>query len=527
MDARNKLIFATLCTMSLFAILIFGQYWFQLGHVAHNFGGWWHILDFILFAVVTYVVWLPIFMKIGLWAITSHIKPVEHTMSAQGMKVALITTFVPASESVTLLHKTLPAMQAVDYPHDTWLLDEGNDPEVKAICEQYGVHHFSRFGADHYNTEDGKFARKTKGGNHNSWYDTIGNSYDIVAQMDTDFVPSRHFLTKTLGYFKDPHVAFVGTPQIYGNTDESLIALGAAQQTYSFYGPLLRGMAGMETTMLIGANHVVRVAALKDVDHYSAHITEDLLTGMKIHANGWKSVYVPEALAIGEGPVTWKAYFAQQKRWAYGCMHILFNHSFRLFRSMPLRRIAYYFLIQQHYFGGIAMLLSILCLLAYFAFGLQPSIMDLSTFLLLYVSVVTISSYIDLWIQRFNIRPHAERGVMWAGMYMGIVAWPIYLMAFFALFKAKKMVYKVTPKGKKVKQQAPPARLFIPHFVMAAVTIGCAMSSLFTHRSAAIMLFWAIITGTLLCIVPVLPGIFMWLKRPALRGKNRNMVTAS
>ncbi|QQR52876.1 hypothetical protein IPG36_02045 [bacterium] len=54
--------------------------------------------------------------------------------------------------------------------------------------------------------------------------------------------------------------------------------------------------------MLIGANHVIRVDALKSVGYYSAHITEDLLTGMKLHAHGWTSRYVPEVLAIGEGP---------------------------------------------------------------------------------------------------------------------------------------------------------------------------------------------------------------------------------
>ena len=62
----------------------------------------------------------------------------------------------------------------------------------------------------------------------------------------------------------------------------------------------------MQMTLLIGANHVIRVSALKSVNHYSAHITEDLITGMKLHSKGWKSVYLSEPLAIGEGPDTWK-----------------------------------------------------------------------------------------------------------------------------------------------------------------------------------------------------------------------------
>lgn len=507
MNHIDKLKFIVLCTLSLLAVFLFGVYWFDPARIPNNFYGWQHTFDLLLFATVTYVVWMPIIMKVALWAITSHAKNLPYTTPQTGLRVAMITTFVPGSESASLLHKTLPAMRAVKYEHDTWLLDEGDDEEAKEICKQYGVNHFSRSGMEYYNTIDGKFARKTKGGNHNSWYDSVGNEYDIVAQMDTDFIPRDDFLLKTLGHFRDPRVAFVGTPQIYGNIDESLIARGAAQQTYSFYGPLLRGMAGMDTTMLIGANHIIRVAALKDVDHYTAHITEDLLTGMKLHANKWRSIYVPEPLAIGEGPDTWKSYFAQQKRWAYGCMHILMNHSFRLFRSMTMRRSVYYFLIQQHYFGGIAMFLSICCLILYFTFGFQTTKVQLGLFLSLYLSVIILTAYMNRWLQRLNIRPQQERGVMWAGMYIGVVAWPIYLMAFFSLFHPKKMIYKVTPKGVKVKSKSTPNHLFIPHLVLATIAFACLASSFYTGRNSIVMQFWAVICGIFLLIVPIIPMI--------------------
>ncbi|QQR52877.1 hypothetical protein IPG36_02050 [bacterium] len=159
---------------------------------------------------------------------------------ARGLRVAFITTYVPNSEPIELLKQTLPAMLATHYPHDTWLLDEGNDDTARILCAQLGVRHFSRSGRQRYNQPEGQFARKTKGGNHNAWYDLYGQNYDFVAQIDTDFVPSRYFLERTLGYFQDPHVGFVGTPQIYGNTAHSLVAKGAAEQTYNFYGPLMR-----------------------------------------------------------------------------------------------------------------------------------------------------------------------------------------------------------------------------------------------------------------------------------------------
>ena len=78
-------------------------------------------------------------MAVLSWSVVSNIKQVTAPKPKKGLKVAFVTTFVPASESVDLLHKCLPAMVKAHYGHDTWLLDEGNDPRAKVICEQYGV----------------------------------------------------------------------------------------------------------------------------------------------------------------------------------------------------------------------------------------------------------------------------------------------------------------------------------------------------------------------------------------------------
>jgi cellulose synthase/poly-beta-1,6-N-acetylglucosamine synthase-like glycosyltransferase len=515
MTQKDKILYACMMTVALTATCIFGYLWFLEGGVADNFSGNYDFVDVLIFILVSYVIWHPIFMKMVTYTISSHIEqtPEESPMPEPGMKVAFVTTFVPASESIDLLHCTLPAMVKAHYRHDTWLLDEGNDPEVRELCKKYGVNHFSRHGIEIYNQLDGKYAQKTKGGNHNSWYDKFGDYYEFVAQIDTDFIPRNDFLTKTLGYFKDPTIAFVGTPQIYGNIDDSVIAHGAAQQTYSFYGPLLRGMSGQRASMLIGANHVIRVKALQGVSHYTAHITEDLLTGMKLHANGWKSIYYPYPLAIGEGPTSWKSYFSQQKRWAYGCMDILFSHSYKLFSKMTFRQAIYYFCIQQHYFSGLVMVLGIVSLCLYFYGGIVSVDLPMFEFLGSYIILILLFTCIDFWLQRFNSRPKMEKGVMFYGMYIGVAAWPIYFQAFIALFNRKKLRYKVTPKGKKIKTRDMALTLFAPHFILGGIALSGAVSSIFTGRNSGLMIFWSILTGIGLLIVPVLPHIMRVGKR--------------
>lgn len=503
MNKRQKIQFYILSVIALVFLVRLALWWFSVSLIPENFQGLAHVFDILLFFVVTYVIWHPIMMEILSWLIASNIKPQNRKVARPGYRVAFITNFVPGSESIDLLLKTLPAMVAVKYPHDTWLLDEGDDPKVKQLCRQLGVHHYSRKNSPEYNMDDGKFAAKTKGGNHNSWYDSHGNNYDFVAQIDTDFIPDPAFLTKTLGYFEDPRVAFVGTPQVYGNLDDSLIAKGAAEQTYSFYGPILRGLYGMESTFLIGANHVIRVSALRAVDHYSAHITEDLLTGMKLHSHGWTSVYVHEKLAVGEGPTDWKSYFQQQMRWAYGCIDILFKYSPSLYRKMSARRVLYYFLMQQHYFSGLAMLLGIFALGLYFLLGYSSANISTFDYLQYFIPVYLTTGIMAVWIQKFNVDPKQERGLLLPGKIISIAAWPVYLIAFWRVLTKRKIGYKVTPKGKVAKGQSSIFQLFWLHIILGLLCLFYLVSSIFTDRQAPVLVFWAFLCGASLLFAPV------------------------
>jgi len=500
MEKRERAAYWLFVSIGLCLTLLFGKVWFSPAFVPNNFTGANHIFDLLGFIVLSYIIWHQIFMELLSWMVARTIKQPPHIEPAKGLKVAFVTTFVPASEPPEMLRATLPAMVAADYPHDTWLLDEGNDEEARRICAELGVKHFTRKDIAKYNTgHTGLFATKTKGGNHNAWYDAHGKKYDIVAQIDTDFLPRRDFLTKTLGYFRDSTVAFVGTPQVYGNGKKSWIAQGAAEQTFGFYGPIMQGLFGKEMTLLIGANHVVRVKALKDVHLYSAHLTEDLLTGMKLHSKKWRSVYIPETLAIGEGPSTWKAYFNQQMRWAFGCMDVYLRHSAKLLPTMRPNNAFRYFLLQQHYFSGIAMVLGIGLLTLYFFFGFAPTDMTLQALALFYLPLVLWQSIIALWMQRFNINPETETGLMLKGKLISVAAWPIYFLAFIGVIRGKHLTFKVTPKGRKMKSKAEtPLELFTPHLILGSITAIDVVAAFAYHHTAVIMLFWALLNTGLM-----------------------------
>ena len=490
MSFLGRTYYAALVTIGMALTVSFGIAWFSPSNIPRNFSGLYRPIDLLLFCGVSWVVWQQILMQGFLWMVAWSIKRPLPMTPSDGYRVAFITTFVPQSESTSLLHQILPAMVAVEYPHDTWLLDEGGSAEVQAICDDYGVRYFTRSGVAKYNTESGQFASRTKGGNHNAWYDSHAGGYDIVAQMDTDFIPSPTFLSKTLGYFNDPEVAFVGTPQIYGNTLQSGIARGAAQQQYGFYGPIMQGMSGADTALMIGANHVVRVAALADIGFYAGHLTEDLLTGMTLHTRHWKSVYVPEALAVGEGPTSWEGYFSQQMRWAFGCIDILFRHSAKIFVRMGPRRLLRYLVLQQYYFNGLALGVGVTLLTIYFVFGDPPSEMGLLPIFMFYVPLLCWQGFTACWLRHYNIDPVNERGIMLHGAAVAIAVIPIYLLALVGVVRGKRLSFKVTSKGQDCPQQEASIRLFVPHILLGTVTAIGVVVGISLHHTSVVLLFW-------------------------------------
>jgi cellulose synthase (UDP-forming) len=487
----ERVVFWTLAAFAWLSLIGFVGWWVQPGHVPANFHGLARGLDVLVFVVLTATFTHRLFMDGLTWILASRIRREELPPApALGLRVAFITAFVPASEPLDMLRKTLLAMRAAEDPHDTWVLDEGGDDAVRELCASLRVKYFSRHGIRRYNVIVGPFARKTKGGNHNAWYDAHGDDYDIVAQLDADFRPNPNFLTRTLGYFNDPQVAFVGTPQVYGNTRKSFVARGAAQQLFSFYGPLMRGLGANEAANMIGANHIVRVAALRDIGSYAGHLTEDLLTGMRLHARGWKSRYVPTPLAVGEGPETWAAYFNQQTRWAFGCMDILRVHSRKLVKSMNRRNAITYVALQQHYFSGLAAALGVVLTSLYFTTGMAPANVPLKLMVVWATPLIVARFVMARWLQRFNPAPTRDRGLLLAGRYLSIVTWPIYFLAFVGVFRQRRMSFKVTPKGGNQTAPLHPS-VAVPHIIAGGITLADLAVGLSLHRLSLPMVAWA------------------------------------
>ena len=226
-----------------------------------------------------------------------------------GLKVDV---FIPTyNEDVTMLRRTVLAAVRIRYPHQTWLLDDGNRPEARAIADELGCHYIAR----EKNTN-------AKPGNLNNALKYA--SGDFVAIMDADYVAQINFLDRLLGYFLDPLVAFVQCPQSYYNITAFQYRAENRDRFLwhdegPFYDVLQPGRDFWNATSSCGTSVVYRRSAIDDIDGFAPEtVTEDMHTAIRLHKRGYKSIYYPEPLAFGVAPNDLAEYCKTRHRWGQG-----------------------------------------------------------------------------------------------------------------------------------------------------------------------------------------------------------------
>lgn len=435
------------------------------------------------------------------------------------LRVAFLTTIVPSKEPLAVVRETLHAAKRIrhDGPFDVWLLDEGDDPEVKAVCAELGVHHFSRRGVDRFNQPTGAFRAKTKHGNYNAWLDTHGDRYDILLSVDPDHMPLANFAERILGYFRDPDVAYAVGPQCYRNS-EAFVTRAAESQQFPFHSVIQRAANWYGTPMLVGTNNAIRISALRGIGGLSDSITEDMATGLRFHTSRnpdtgrrWKSVYTPDVLSAGEGPSSWNDYFSQQRRWSRGTFEILTATYWRRFFKLSPAAMLHYTLITTFYPSmAIGWLLGIVNAILFLGLGVSGMTIAPQTWLALYTDATAFSLWLYIHNRRYNVSPY-EPPDSWGltGMLMSIIAAPLYAGQFGSTLLRRPARFVVTPKGASSSQDG--VRTFRNHLGWAAVLTAAIAVSVFRHYAGSAALLWPC-TSLLVCLIPIV----LWRAAPRL-----------
>jgi len=345
--------------------------------------------------------------------------------------VDIFTTYCPG-EPLEMIEETLKAINKIRYPHTTYLCDEANDPYLKDLCGRLGIQHVTR-----NNRKD------AKAGNINNALKQ--SSGELCVVLDPDHVPLPEFLDPIVSHFNDPAIGFVQIVQAYKNSYSSLIAKGAAQQTYQFYGPMMMTMNRYGTVPAIGANCTFRRAALDSIGGHAAGLAEDMNTAMHLHAKGWRSVYVPSVLARGLVPSSLSAYYKQQLKWSRGVFELLFTTYPRYFRQFTWRQKLHYGLASFYYLSGVVFLVNFL-IPVLFLLQLSTVSVGFERFMIsafpLAVAIILIRHFVQSWVME-----ERERGFHFVGGLLMIGTWWIHALGFLFAIIRKKVPYDPTPKG--------------------------------------------------------------------------------
>ncbi|MBD0741099.1 glycosyltransferase family 2 protein [Streptomyces sp. CBMA152] len=454
------------------------------------------------FCLVIGVETIKVVQAAAIWVFAFRAKDPIPMVPPSGLRVAMLTTIVPSKEPLAVVQRTLRAMLEVERWNctvDVWILDEGDDPAVRQMAARLGVHHFSRKGRPEYNQPSGPFRARTKSGNHNAWRAEHENDYDVVAQMDPDHVPLPCFLERTLGYFHAPDTAFVVAPQVYGNAYDNWVSHGASVQQYLFSSMVERGGNGLDAPLLIGTNHLYRVTAWQKIGGYQDSIIEDHLTSMRVHGtvnpatgNGWKGVYTPDVVAIGEGPTTWTDYFNQQRRWAYGVWEITLNSRLREgIQLRPGQRLLYG--LVQFYYPSVAMSLGLgtLATALYMLLGVSSIQLPGLPWFLLWSAGMGGSFALWLWLRRFNLAEHERREIGIAGILLSLFAGPVYIDAAANALLRRPLAYVVTAKGELRSSES--LRTFRLHLLWALMAGALLTASFLHHHDYTAMRMWTLL----------------------------------
>ncbi|MFK3762166.1 glycosyltransferase family 2 protein [Serratia ureilytica] len=126
----------------------------------------------------------------------------DEAIAPRPVKVDLfIATY---SEDTELVRLSIQDAKRVTYPfpldYRIHVLDDGKRPEMRRVAEQEGVNYLSRENNIGF-----------KAGNLRNGLEHTDGDFIVICDADTRVFPS--ILTDTLGYFRDPLVAWVQTPQ--------------------------------------------------------------------------------------------------------------------------------------------------------------------------------------------------------------------------------------------------------------------------------------------------------------------------
>ncbi len=433
-----------------------------------------------------------------------------------------ITTF---DEDIDLVRYSVEAAKKLTIPEhvtlDIYVADDGDRPAMQKMVRASGVGYLNR-GEN----------RGYKAGNLANGLFQTSSDFFVICDADTQIFPQ--YIERTLGYFKDPKVAFVQTPHWFYDIPEGQShadwleeKLGRSSRVLA---PILRLLSGREkigsdpflansemffdviqrrrnrhgSSFCCGAGSIHRAEAVfenaleeqgkllkrtlqrlkndrsssllprLDMQPFRYHVSEDIFTSLQQHTKGWRSIYHPEVLARMLSPWSMDAWATQKLKYAGGTFDIMLRSDLVWRRGLPWQTRLHYMATFWSYLSVLWMPILFLAPLFSLLTGLAPvDAFSIQFFLHLVPLLVANELAMSVGCKGHDIH---------TGRILSLVTLNIQLRALGQVLRGQKPHFPTTPKNPVVSDNL---RYAMPTLTILAVMAAIAMYGIWAHFSGS------------------------------------------
>ena len=383
----------------------------------------------------------------------------------------LIPTY---DEPEFILRRTIIGCQAINYePKKVYLLDDTRRTEIANLAQELGCEYLTRPNNDH-----------AKAGNVNHAIPLTTGEFIVI--FDADFIPTKNFLHRTLGFFQDDKLALVQTPQSFYNTDPIARNLGLENiltpEEEVFYRQLQPIKDGAGSVVCSGTSFVVRRKALESISGFvTDSLSEDYFTGIRLSAQGYRLAYIDEKLSAGLAAENIAAHATQRLRWARGTLQAFFikSNPLTIPGLNPLQRLAHLEGL-LHWFTSLASVFFLLMPLAYAFLNIIPVRATTDEFMFFFLPYYITQLTVFSWLN------YRSRSAILSGIYGLVLAFPLAVTVIQVMLNPFSTGFKVTPKGTKSDRFSFNWKLAFPLLILFGFTAVSLWSNICACALAAV-----------------------------------------
>lgn len=404
------------------------------------------------------------------------------------------------NEPCELLKKTINGCNHLIYPDKSkvhiYVCDDNRRPQMRELAKSMGVGYFDR--------PDNKGA---KAGNLNNALRQTSSPY--IVTLDADMIVKSDFLLKTIPYFVDVenhnknaasgreiHLGVLQTPQCFYDPDVFQHALYSERRAPNeqdfFYRTIEVGKTSSNSVIYGGSNTVLSRRALEDIGgFYTESITEDFATGLLIESAGYVSMAIPEPLASGQTPHTYKEHIQQRTRWGRGV--IVTAKKLKIWRrkGLSMRQKVSYWSSVSYWYSPIKN----------FVYMLAPILFATFAVPVLYCNWLELFVF---WLPMFLAQDLALRvfsknaiSLKWSGIYETSVMPHLLIPIIKESLGISLKTFKVTDKSGKAVRKKADIKMMMPFIILITLSVigiirVIAIIDIYSFIGLIILLFWMV-----------------------------------